>query len=69
MTVDKKNKFNVNILDAVKLNRIFIPRGTIFGFQNMANKESLILSISDIVYDKKESQSYKISDYEFNWIK
>lgn len=69
VTVDKKNKFNVNILDAVKLNRIFIPRGTIFGFQNMANKESLILSISDIVYDKKESQSYKISDYEFNWIK
>ena len=51
------------------MNRIFIPKGTIFGLQNMANRESLILSISDIVYDSKESLSYKISDYEFNWKK
>ena len=69
VTINKKNNFITNILDTVKMNRIFIPKGTIFGLQNMANKESLILSISDIVYDSKEGLSYKISDYEFNWKK
>ena len=69
VTINKKNNFSTNIIDSVKMNRIFIPKGTIFGLQNMANKESLILSISDIVYDSKESLSYKISDYEFNWKK
>ncbi len=69
VTINKKNNFIINILDSVKMNRIFIPKGTIFGLQNMANRESLILSISDIVYDSKESLSYKISDYEFNWKK
>ena len=67
--VDKNNNFYVNILDTFNINRVFIPKGTIFGFQNMNNKESLILSISDIVYDKKESLSYNINDYEFNWLK
>ena len=69
VTINKKNNFSTNIIDSVKMNRIFIPKGTIFGLQNMANKESLILSISDIVYDSKESLSYNISDYEFNWKK
>ncbi len=69
VTINKKNNFSTNIIDSVKMNRIFIPKGTIFGLQNMANKESLILSISDIVYDRKESLSYNISDYEFNWKK
>ncbi len=69
VTINKKNNYSTNILDSVKMNRIFIPKGTIFGLQNMANRESLILSISDIVYDSKESLSYKISDYEFNWKK
>lgn len=67
--IDKNNKFNVIKLDSIKFNRLFIPKGTIFGFQNIASKDSLILSISDIVYDKKESLSYKISDYQFNWKK
>lgn len=67
--VDKNKNFFVNILDTININRVFIPKGTIFGFQNMNNKESLILSISDIVYDKKESLSYNINDYEFNWLK
>ena len=67
--VDKNKTFYVKILDTINLNRVFIPKGTIFGFQNMNNKESLILSISDIVYDKKESLSYNINDYEFNWLK
>ena len=69
VTINKKNNFNTNILDSVKINRIYIPKGTIFGFQNMANRESLILSISDIVHDSKESLSYNISDYKFNWKK
>ena len=69
VTINKKNNFSTNIIDSVKMNRIFIPKGTIFGLQNMANKESLILSISDIVYDRRESLSYNISDYEFNWKK
>ena len=69
VTINKKNNFNTNILDSVKMNRIYIPKGTIFGFQNMANRESLILSISDIVHDSKESLSYNISDYKFNWKK
>ena len=69
VTVDKNNNFYVNILDTININRVFIPKGTIFGFQNMNNKESLILSLSDIVYDQKESLSYNINDYEFNWLK
>ena len=63
------NNFKIDILDTTKHNRIFIPKGTIFGFQNIAKKDSIILSISDIVYDKNENIPYKINDFEFNWIK
>ena len=69
VTINKKNNFKIDILDTTKHNRIFIPKGTIFGFQNIAKKDSIILSISDIVYDKNENIPYKINDFEFNWIK
>ena len=62
------NNFKIDILDTTKHNRIFIPKGTIW-ISEYCKKDSIILSISDIVYDKNENIPYKINDFEFNWIK
>lgn len=63
------DKFNQIKLDYRYNNRIYVPKGTIFGFQNIFSNQSYILSISDIVYDKTESLSFKLKDYKFNWQK
>lgn len=68
VTIDKNHNFKIFILETTKHNRLFIPKGTIFGFQNIDKKESMILSISDIVYDMNETINFKINDFEYNWI-
>ncbi len=64
-----KNKFNKIKLDHINHNRVYIPKGTIFGFQNLSANQTYILSISDVVYDKKESLSFKLKEFEYNWLK
>lgn len=64
-----KNKFHQINLDYKYHNRIYIPKGTIFGFQNLSANQTYILSISDVVYDKKESLSFKLKEFEYNWLK
>ena len=64
--IDNNNEFKEFLLNSNN-NRLFVKRNTIFGFQNLYKEESIILSLSNIKYDKTESLNYPLKDIKYKW--
>lgn len=65
--IDSKLKITELVLTENKKNRILIKKNTIFGFQNLHSKQSILLSYSSIKYSKKESKNFNLTDFKYKW--
>lgn len=56
-------KFNLNIKNP---HRLIIPPDTIFAFKGNETK-NCILNISNILHDPKESLTFNLNEFKYNW--
>ncbi|QUX94559.1 dTDP-4-dehydrorhamnose 3,5-epimerase [Marinomonas sp. CT5] len=47
--------------------RLTIPSGLWFAFQGVAEKDSLVLNISDIVHEPSESKKCDLDSFDYKW--
>lgn len=66
---DRKNEivFDEYKITEKKINNIFIPHNTIFGFSCFGKKESIIINFSDVIHTKDESINYKQTYFRYDW--
>ena len=61
-------RFRVEIIGEENYARITVPPGLWFGFQGVAEKDSLLLNIANIIHEPEETQRKDIESFSYNWM-
>lgn len=65
---DQCNKiFRIEEIGSSNYNRLTVPPGIWFGFQGLAEPNSLVLNISNIEHDENEVRRKNLMEFSFNW--
>ncbi len=67
ISVDGSDKFRVEDIGEDCYARITVPPGIWFGFQGLADPQSLILNIASIPHDPDEVERLALSDIHYAW--
>lgn len=59
--------FRVEDIGADRYCRITVPPGIWFGFQGLAEPQSLLLNIANISHDPNEVERLELSDINYDW--
>jgi len=65
--LDGVEEFRVEEVGVERYARITVPPGIWFGFQGVANEQSLVLNIANIPHDPNEVERLKLSDIKYGW--
>lgn len=65
--VDDVDEFRVEEIGVNRYARITVPPGIWFGFQGLAEPQSLVLNIANIPHDPKEIQRRALTDISYGW--
>ena len=65
--LDAADDFRVEEIGADRYVRITVPPGIWFGFQGLAEQQSLVLNIANISHDPKEIQRLTLSEIKYEW--
>ena len=65
----KSSTFFRVIIDEKDYKSIFIQPNIWFGFQGLSKKENLLMNLSNIIHNDKESQTISSKKFEFRWNK
>ena len=65
--VDGVDEFRVEEIGVNCYARITVPPGIWFGFQGLAEPQSLVLNIASIPHDPKELQRRALTDISYGW--
>ena len=65
--LDRENPFRVEEIGVDRYVRLSVPPGIWFGFQGLANPQSLLLNIASIPHDPREVDRLGLSDIPYNW--
>lgn len=66
-SADGSDKFRVEDIGEFGYARITVPPGIWFGFQGLADPQSLILNIASIPHDPDEVERLPLSDVHYAW--
>ena len=59
--------FRVEEIGVDRYARITVPAGIWFGFQGLAEPQSLVLNVANIPHDPNEVERLELSDFKFKW--
>ena len=59
--------FRVEEIGVDRYARITVPAGIWFGFQGLAEPQSLVLNVANILHDPNEVERLALSDINFGW--
>ena len=65
--MDGVDEFRVEEIGVNCYARITVPPGIWFGFQGLAEPQSLVLNIASIPHDPKELQRRALTDISYGW--
>jgi len=65
--LDCVDKFRVEDIGDDRYARITIPPGIWFGFQGIAEPQSLVLNVANIPHDPKEVKRLDLSEINYDW--
>lgn len=65
--LDDTDEFRIEEIGVDRYARLTVPRGIWFGFQGLAEPESLVLNIADIPHDPNEVERLALSDIKYGW--
>ena len=65
--LDAADDFRVEEIGVDRYVRITVPPGIWFGFQGLAEQQSLVLNIANISHDPKEIQRLTLSEIKYEW--
>lgn len=65
--VDDQGEIREEVIGEERYVRLTVPPGYWFGFQGMADSNSLLLNIADIQHDPDEVERKEITDIDFDW--
>lgn len=65
--LDGVDEFRVEEIGVGRYARITVPPGIWFGFQGLAEPQSLVLNIANIPHDPNEVERVAISDIKYGW--
>lgn len=65
--LDGIDEFRVEEIGVDRYARITVPSGIWFGFQGLAEPQSLVLNIASIPHDPKEVERLALSDIQYDW--
>lgn len=65
--LDGTDEFRIEEIGVDRYARLTVPCGIWFGFQGLAEPESLVLNIADIPHDPDEVERLALSDIKYGW--
>ena len=65
--LEKKGTFREEIIGENRYARLTVPPGVWFGFKGMDNTNNLILNISSILHDPKETDIRSLDEIGYEW--
>ena len=65
--LDAADDFRVEEIGVDRYVRITVPPGIWFGFQGLAEQQSLVLNIANISHDPEEIQRLTLSEIKYEW--
>lgn len=65
--LENSEEFRVDEIGIARYARLTVPPGIWFGFQGMAEHQSLILNIPNIPHDPNEVEHLGLSDVKYDW--
>jgi dTDP-4-dehydrorhamnose 3,5-epimerase len=65
--LDGTDEFRVEEIGVDRYVRLSVPPGIWFGFQGLAEPESLVLNIANIPHDPNEVERLALSDIKYGW--
>lgn len=65
--LDGTDEFRVEEIGVDRYVRLSVPSGIWFGFQGLAEPQSLVLNIANIPHDPNEVERLALSDIEYGW--
>lgn len=65
--LDGSDVFRVEEIGVDRYARITVPPGIWFGFQGLAEPQSLLLNIANITHDPNEVEHLALSDIKYGW--
>lgn len=65
--LEKKGTFREEIIGENRYARLTVPPGVWFGFKGMDNTNNLILNISSILHDPKETDTCGLDEIGYEW--
>jgi len=64
---DNPLRFRTENIGTNNYSRITVPPGLWFGFQGIAEQDSLLLNMANIVHEPDETQRKEITSFSYNW--
>lgn len=65
--VDGCEQFRVEKIGSDNYSRVTVPPGVWFGFQGLADTESIVLNLASIEHDPSEVERLPVTALPFNW--
>lgn len=65
--LDEVSDFRVEEVGIDRYERITVPPGIWFGFQGLAESNSLVLNIASIAHDPNEVERLPLQDFNYGW--
>lgn len=63
----REQTFRVETIGQDRYDRLTVPPGIWFGFQGVADTDSLVLNLANLTHDPGEVERCKVSDVPYTW--